>query len=84
MRLDAPGGRLNLDDDPTSCLSSPVVDLGSARRRPWTFIDPVVVPVVYLCRSQRDLAEVGFVRYLPAERLMRTPLVVPVEEFGET
>src|SRR5271165_4024722 len=37
-----------------------------------------------LCRSWFDRAEIGLVRCLPAERLMRTPPIVPVEEFNET
>src|SRR5437667_106592 len=36
-----------------------------------------------LCRGCRDLAEIGLVRRLPPERLMRTSPIIPVEEFGE-
>src|SRR5438477_4831054 len=34
------------------------------------------------CRRRR-LAEVSLVRYAPAERLMRTPQIIPVEELGK-
>jgi hypothetical protein len=37
-----------------------------------------------LCRNRRDRAEIGLVRCLPTERLMRAPLIVPVEEFSKT
>ncbi len=36
-----------------------------------------------LCGGCRDLAEIGLVGRLPPERLMRTPPIIPVEEFGK-
>src|SRR5712671_3744831 len=35
------------------------------------------------CRLSRRLAEVSLVRCSPAERLMRTPQIIPVEELGK-
>src|SRR5437016_11891526 len=35
------------------------------------------------CRRSRRLAEVSLVRCSPAERLMRTPQIIPVEELGK-
>src|SRR5215471_4165541 len=35
------------------------------------------------CRHCRRLAEVSLVRCAPAERLMRTPQIIPVEELGK-
>src|SRR5256885_7852253 len=36
------------------------------------------------CRRSRRLAEVSLVRCSPAERLMRAPQIIPVEELGKT
>src|SRR5256885_15419468 len=35
------------------------------------------------CRRRRRLAEVSLVRCSPAERLMRTPQIIPVEELSK-
>src|ERR1700757_1141794 len=35
------------------------------------------------CRRSRRLAEVSLVRCSPAERLMRTPQIIPVEELAK-
>src|ERR1700757_3578503 len=35
------------------------------------------------CRRRRRLAEVSLVRCSPAERLMRTPQIIPVEELAK-
>src|SRR5260370_34374177 len=35
------------------------------------------------CRRSRRLAKVSLVRCSPAERLMRTPQIIPVEELGK-
>src|SRR5438445_13703905 len=35
------------------------------------------------CRRSRRLAEVSLVRCSPAERLMRTPQIIPVKELGK-
>src|SRR3954470_9011516 len=35
-----------------------------------------------LCRCSRGFAEISLVRCSPAERLMRTPQIIPVEELG--
>src|SRR5665213_4342207 len=44
---------------------------------------PCTIALRRLCRSRRDLAEIGLVRCLPTERLMRAPPVIPVEKFGK-
>src|SRR5256885_8298643 len=35
------------------------------------------------CRRRRRLAEVSLIRCSPAERLMRTPQIIPVEELAK-
>src|ERR1700760_4006170 len=57
---------------------------GSAQPTVHKFIAPPWHRVRRQCRRRHRLAEVSLIRCSPAERLMRTPQIIPVEELAKT